>query len=262
MKIRFGSIGSLLILGVGVFAFDACMKYIRPEIKWSAAEISLPAYEPGNEIVKHLAYTLKYDEEYEQADWVAYELTAEEAQGTLLSGGSFVKDPLVSTGSARTTDYTNSGYSRGHLAPAGDMQWSKTALKESYYMSNVSPQKQDFNNGLWKELEEQVRTWAIENGAVLVVVGPVLREGLPTLKNKGIVAIPEYFYKVIIDVREPDFKGVGYVFPSRESDQPLSDFVVTIDSVEALTGIDFFPDLPDSLESKIEASKSFTGLFP
>lgn len=164
-------------------------------------------YSETSQIINHFAYSLSYNEEFEQADWVAYRLTDEMLSNPVCErDDSFKKDPLVVTGSASASDYKNSGYSKGHLAPAADMLLSETAMKESFYFSNMSPQKQDFNNGIWKKLEEQVREWARENEEVFVVTGPVLdKESYPTI-GKNEVAVPEKFYKVILDYTEPEIK--------------------------------------------------------
>lgn len=218
-------------------------RLIRSELR----DVELPAHSLGDDIIRHTAYTFKYNEECEQADWVAYILSAEEVQGTHPRTDDFRHDPMVTTGSAELSDYQGSGFDRGHLAPAGDMKWSATAMSESFYMSNMSPQRPAFNRGIWKKLEEQVRAWATENGEILVVTGPVLSENLPTVGTNK-VAIPEYFYKVIVDAKEPGVKGIGFVLANQGSQKPLEAFAVTIDSVETLTGIDFFPALPDEWE--------------
>jgi endonuclease G len=170
---------------------------------------------------------------------------------------SFKKDPLVVTSSASNSDYKNSGYSRGHLAPAADMLWNETAMTESFYFSNMSPQTQDFNNGIWKELEEQVREWPRENEEVFVVTGPVLdKEVYPTV-GKNEVAVPEKFYKVILDYKEPDIKAIGFIVPHEDSDEDLEAFAVSVDTVEEATGFDFFYSLQDEVEEEIEASVSY-----
>ncbi|MDD5531022.1 MAG: DNA/RNA non-specific endonuclease [bacterium] len=217
----------------------------------------LPSYTSTDEIVHHTAYTLKYDEKYEQADWIAYKLTREMlAHRTAKRTEDFRPDPMVPTGSATPEDYKKSGYDRGHLCPAGDMAWDATAMAETFYMSNMSPQTAGFNRGVWKRLEDKVRAWARDNDEIYVVAGPVLKEGLPTIGNDK-VAVPAYYYKVILDYEEPDIKGIGFVLPNQSSNEPLSSYAVTIDSIEILTGIDFFPALPDSVENKIEATTNF-----
>lgn len=160
---------------------------------------------------------------------------------------------MVRTGSAELSDYRGSGYDRGHLAPAADMKWSPTAMSESFYMSNMSPQRPRFNRGMWKRLEEKVRTWATESEEIYVVTGPVLSDNLPTI-GANQVAVPEYYYKVILDFKEPELKGIGFILANQSSTQPLATYAVTIDSVEVVTGIDFFPAIEDSLEERIESS--------
>jgi endonuclease G len=194
---------------------------------------------------------LLYNEKHEQADWVAYQITAEETIRKFQRSNKFVVDPLISTGSASETDYKGSGFDRGHLASAGDMGWSAEAMQESFYYSNMSPQDPAFNRGIWKNLEEQVRTWANKYNTLYVVTGPVLKLGLPTIGYNE-VSIPEQYYKVILDYRLPEIKGIAFIMPNKGSKEPIYIYAVTIDSVETVTGIDFFEKLPDKQEVVIE----------
>lgn len=213
--------------------------------------LELPKTKPSDVVITHTGYSLLYNETHEQADWVAYELTKEETNKIYSRTDNFIPDPMVSTGTATNADYKNSGYDRGHLAPAADMGWSATAMAESFYYSNMSPQNQSFNRGIWKKLEEQVRTWAIENSAVYITTGPVLKPGLPTIGiNK--VSVPKYYYKVILDYTEPELKAIGFIIPNLPSKAPLQNYAVTIDSVEKFTGINFFWQLPNEQENEIE----------
>jgi len=162
-------------------------------------------------------------------------------------------DNKVTTGSASLSDYKGSGYDRGHLAPAGDMKWSSTVMSESFYMSNMSPQKPGFNRGIWKKLEGSVRNWADDNGEIHVVTGPILTGSYSSIGYNG-VSIPNYYYKVILDYREPEIKGIGFVLPHQKSKSSLQSFAVSIDEVERKTGIDFYHSLPDEIENQIESS--------
>jgi endonuclease G len=198
----------------------------------------------GGQVVHHAHYSLSYLEAYEQAQWVAYELTREELNSTKVERTDwFYADYDVSTRSAFHRDYSGSGYTRGHLAPAADMAFDSVAMRESFFMSNISPQVRAFNNGIWRELEEQTRDWARDDGRLYVVTGPVLHKGLRERIGKNRVAVPEYFYKVLVDPDDPEIKGIGFLIPNAMSDEPLLRFVVPIDSIEVLTGIDFFPQL-------------------
>ncbi len=216
----------------------------------------LPEITKGETVVTHFAYCLSYNEEHEQANWVAYELNAGELLGQVERGNKFIQDPLITTGSAANEDYLKSGYDRGHLAPAADMKWTEIAMKESFYYSNMSPQNPSFNRGIWKNLEEQVRDWTNEYQRVYIVTGPILREGLPTLgPNK--VTIPEYYYKAILTFTNNEAKVIALVLPNKPSKDSLSKFTISIDSLETLSHINFFPALPDEVENKIESQNKY-----
>ena len=216
-------------------------------------EILLPAVNPNDQIINHHAYTLCYSEPHEQAAWVAYTLTKSRVYGTTKRTDNFRPDPKVKTGSASLADYKGSGYDRGHLAPAADMKWSTTAMSESFFMSNMSPQTPGFNRGIWKRVEQLVRNWAVENGEIHVVTGPVLKGQFKSI-GPNRVSVPEYYYKVILDNKEPEIKGIGLILANAGSDRPIQSYAVTIDRVESVTGINFFVDLPDDIEEQIESN--------
>jgi endonuclease G len=214
-------------------------------------KLEIPQTNPRDKIINHTGFSLLYNETHEQASWVAYQLTKEETVKIVERTDKFIKDPKVNSGSATDKDYEGSGFDRGHLAPASDMGWSSTTMAESFYYSNMSPQTPSFNRGVWKKLEELVRTWAVENEAVYIVTGPVLSSGLQSIgPNK--VSIPNYYYKVILDYSEPNIKGIGFILPNVGSKENLQNYAVSIDSVERFTGINFFPLLSDDQEELIE----------
>lgn len=215
------------------------------------SQLEIPKTNSKDQIITHTGYSLLYNETHEQANWVAYELTKEETNKLYERTDKFIVDPRVKTGTAGNKDYEGSGYDRGHLAPASDMGWSAATMSESFFYSNMSPQRPSFNRGIWKKLEEMVRTWAIENSSVYVVTGPVLSDGLQTIgANK--VSVPNYYYKVVLDYREPNIKAIGFIIPNSGSQEELQYYAVSIDSVETITKIDFFPLLQDEQEALIE----------
>jgi endonuclease G len=211
----------------------------------------LPKTSKKDNVVHHFAYTLYFDNNYKDARWVAYMLTQTNLL-TILSkrSNNFRPDPSVPN-SPTPQDYTRSGYDRGHLAPAADFRWNEQAMNESFYMSNMTPQIPAFNRGIWNNLEKQVRDWALEKDTLYIVTGAVLHKGLPTIGTSN-VTVPERFYKVILQHNSTTNSGVGFVIPNEGSTEPLESFEVTIDSVEHITGLDFFPALPDSIERKVE----------
>ncbi|MDD4970240.1 MAG: DNA/RNA non-specific endonuclease [Paludibacter sp.] len=217
----------------------------------SHTSFELPAITSNDVIIKHLGYTLSYNEKHEQANWVAYELTAEETQKGVTRTNDFRSDNAVKTGSAKNDDYQGSGYDRGHMAPATDMRWSVQAMEESFFYSNMSPQVPGFNRGIWKKLEERVRQWAVENTDIYVVTGPILTDHLPVI-GPDKVSVPRYYFKVILDYTLPELKGIAFIMPNASSTMPLQSFAVPIDSVEHVTGINFFPALPDKQEQALE----------
>ncbi|OEK01080.1 hypothetical protein BFP97_05970 [Roseivirga sp. 4D4] len=219
-----------------------------------AFDFMWPAYSSGQAIIERPYYTLRYSEEHEQAMWVAYKLSADSLkQEKFPRKDNFRKDPRVRTGSAELSDYKGSGYDRGHLAPAADFSYDEFALSQTFYMSNMSPQVASFNRGVWKKLEEQVRKWSIEESEVYVVTGPILNKEFITIGSNE-VSVPEQYYKIILDVHKPEIKAIAFLLKNEKSSASLETFVVTIDQIEALSGLDFFPSMPDDLEDALEGN--------
>lgn len=209
-----------------------------------------------NQIVVHDNYTLSYVEKYEQAEWVAYELTATDLSNFNYKRPFFIEDHQVKTGSADWRNYKRSGYDKGHLCPAGDRKFSKKAYDETFLTSNISPQKHDFNDGIWNRLEQKVRYWATKYNGIYVVTGGVLENGLATIGNEN-VAVPKYFYKVLLDENNDNYKMIGFLVPAADSDKALYEFVVPVDEIERRTGIDFFSQLDDATENRLEKSSDY-----
>ncbi len=215
---------------------------------------------PAKDLVRHRYYTLSYNEQFEQANWVCYVLT----DSMVVNGGEersnkFKIDKLVATGSAKSSDYTKSGYDRGHLCPAADMGFNPVAMEESFMMSNISPQTPDFNRGIWKTLETSVRNWAKQERQIIVVTGPIFKDNKGSI-GQDEVAVPGYFFKIIFDDTDSP-KMLAFIFPNAKSDRPLTDFAVPTDKAEKLTGYDFFSQLPDELETRLESRVDFSGWF-
>ncbi len=215
--------------------------------------IGIPKTHLNEKVIHHTAYSVSYNEYHKQANWVSYQLTKAHTHNLFERTNKFSPDPIILTLSADDKDYEGSGYDRGHLAPAADMAWSEKTITESFYYSNISPQTPSFNRGIWKKLEELVRAWAIENDTIYIVTGPILDKTLLSIgPNK--VSVPNCFYKVILDYTQPEIKGIGFIISNHESDVPLQELAVPIDTVEKYTNIDFFPILTYNHQDKIESS--------
>ncbi len=209
-----------------------------------------------DQLIKHESYYLSYSEEHEQAEWVAYELKKEHLSSTNFKRPLFELDSKVKTGAAHWRNFKNSGYSKGHLLPAADRKSSKESYQTTFLMSNVSPQKPSFNGGIWNRLEQKVRYWAQKERHLYVVTGGVLTDNLETI-GKEKVSVPKQFYKILLDYSKPEIKAIAFLIPHKHSNRPLHEFVVSIDRIEDLTGIDFFQELPDGVENALEQSSDY-----
>jgi endonuclease G len=203
----------------------------------------------NGEYVEHSRYTLSYIEEHEQAEWVYYKLNPNLLRGNTERSNNFRVDFSISTGSASLNDYKGTGYDRGHLAPAGDMKDSYISMSNSFFMSNMSPQVPSFNRGGWKRLESLVRSWA-EKDELYIITAGILKESLSKIGANG-VSVPEYFYKVIYVPSSS--KMIGFLMPNTKINLDLSYYAKTVDEIENLTGIDFFYNIDDNLEDRLES---------
>ncbi|QQR99173.1 MAG: DNA/RNA non-specific endonuclease [Sphingobacteriales bacterium] len=203
-------------------------------------------------LIKHKAYYSAYSTIYKQPYWVAHIIPKDILYGSYTRNDGFVKDSLY-LNTADSTDYWASGYDRGHLAPAADFRWHKDAIKESFYYTNVAPQLKNFNRGAWSKLETLVREFAIDANEVYVITGAVLNNKLPKLQQGSYqVSIPKYYYKIVYDIYPPEYKAIACMMPNQDISFDLTKYIVSVDSIENLTGFDFMNILPDSIENRIE----------
>lgn len=214
--------------------------------KWVRKNKLYPISE--GEMINHKYYSLSYAEEYENAYWVFYKINKDFIDGTAKRNNYFMTDSLVSTGSATFYDYKGSGYDKGHLCPAAAMKLNQEAMDETFYMSNMSPQHPQFNQLKWRELEEQVRDWINDSTELYVVSGPIFTEIIEYV-GENQVAVPGAYYKVIWD---GDKRMIGFIMPNEKCEKPLQDYVVSVDSIEEITHINFFSKIPNRIEKVIE----------
>ena len=204
------------------------------------------------QIIQRTGYTLSYDAKNKTPQWVAWELTKEETRGNQERTNEFQPDPDVMGAKVVTYDYSGSGYDRGHMAPAGDMKWSKKAMQESFYMSNICPQDHNLNTEDWNDLEMKSREWARRYGKVYIVCGPIYKGTRNEYIGDHRVKVPDAFFKVILinDIRKQ--AALGFYFENEAGERPLSEYLVSVDELEDLTGLDFFSALPDEEEKRLE----------
>jgi endonuclease G len=214
----------------------------------------IPAGSAGK-LIHHDYYSLSYLEEYEVPEWVAYKLTAESLRAPNVPRNKrFTEDYAVKTKSARHKDYSHSGYTRGHMAPAGDMAFNKTAMKQTFFMSNMTPQISAFNGGIWRELEECVRDWAFDNDELYVVSGPIFTEKPRDYIGDNRVAVPQAFFKAILDNKGSEKKAIGYIMEHKKLTATIDKYAVSIDEIESVTGLDLFADVLSANEEQIEST--------
>ena len=209
------------------------------------------------EMILHRAgYTVSYNRNMLIPNWVAWHLTPEHASGHIKRDGiDFAEDTDVPEPRAVDADYYGSRYDRGHMCPAGDNKWSKVAMEQSFLFTNICPQNSNLNRGDWNELENACRSWAKKKGGLYIVCGPILYKQKHKTIGHNRVTVPEAFFKVVLCM-EGTPRAIGFIYKNAADNRPKGDYANTVDEVERITGIDFFPSLPDDVEKRVEAEKN------
>lgn len=204
-------------------------------------------------IISYSAYEVMYNPEYKIPRWVRYELLASETDGPYSRKGlKFIPDPAVNLPQADDYDYRGSGWSRGHMAPAGDFKWSSQAMMETFYFTNCCPQNQSMNSGQWHTLEKKVRDWANRYRKITIYTGPIILENAYGTIGLNKVVIPDAFFKAILAGEQ----SIAFVMYNHNNNENMQKCAMSVDDLEVLTGIDFFEELDDALENQVEATYS------
>ena len=203
--------------------------------RWANEQVAKP-----EQIIHHIGYTVSWNPVLLLPNWVAYELTADELIGSEERTNHFKPDPLVEGDPVVTRDYSNSGYDRGHMAPAADMRWSAQAMRESFYMTNICPQNHNLNAGDWKVLEERVRDMAEQYEHVYVCCGPIISDPYQTIGQERKIAVPEAFFKVVLTEQDGEYQTEAYVMNNEAGHKKLSTYKRPLQEVETITGLQFF----------------------
>src|SRR6056297_208959 len=237
------------------------------DVKLAKIRVDLKSWGlPGSSYIEHSAMILSYNEQHEQASWVAHIIIPDIRTGSVGRTNDFREDPKVLTGTAEESDYflkylqedssyiyDGFGYDRGHLAPSADFRWSAKALSESYFYSNMSPQRPDFNRRSWAELESLIRSYVYDHPEtqLYVVTGPILHDSLPTVpRARQSLSIPEQYFKVVVDMKNQ--RGIGFLMPNRQISRPINECAFSIRELELTTGYNFGSNLSEQLQNKIE----------
>ncbi len=210
----------------------------------------------SNEVLTSEAMTVYFNPKYHIPNCVIYELTETEVTISDSPGAekrknyNYDKDPSTRN-SPEHWDYRGSGYDRGHMAPAMDMKWSPAAMRQCFYMTNMCPQDHDLNGGAWRLLEEKIHRWGKRDKRLIVATGPIMGKSVKTTGKSCAVAIPDAFYKVVYAPEQG--RAIGFIYPNEPVSGSFKKRAVTVDEVERLTGLDFFPSLPDNVENALES---------
>lgn len=242
-----------------IFILLLCLN-ANAQTGFSLENVEIPSRIKGRveRIITHKGYRVSYNSEWKIPNWVAYELTDEEVEGEVPRSNKFVPDPMVPKYQTATTDdYKNSGWDRGHLAPAADMKWDPQAMKESFYLSNICPQNHNLNAGVWKDLEEHVRALASQKKHIYVVCGPIVNDESRTIGENKVV-VPDAFFKVLLQEENWEIHTIGFIYENKSGRKPMSTYAMTVNEVEEITGIDFFPSLPNKIENAVEDTVDFS----
>ncbi|MEE0520708.1 MAG: DNA/RNA non-specific endonuclease [Bacteroidaceae bacterium] len=211
--------------------------------------------------LQHTGFVVSYNPQKCTPSWVAWELTSEETTGPISRKDyDFATDPMLDARyQVEKQEYANSGYDRGHMCPAGDMEWSSSAMNDCHYMTNICPQTPKLNQVYWEKLESACRRWAEFYGSIYIVCGPVYNNDKHSaIGTNHAIAVPDGYFKVVISLIEGEEKGIGFYYRNDDDRQTMESAAMTIDQVEELTGFNFLADLPDELEQRIEAQNKLS----
>jgi endonuclease G len=225
----------------------------RIEDKLRPSQFLLYPTSTTNQIIKHNYFTVSYSEKDEQPEWVFYKVSSNNYNKQISRTNDYREDLFVKTTSASPNDYHKSGYDMGHLAPAHAMGFNHTSMSESFYLSNISPQKASFNRGIWRSLEGKVEYWSNFKDSIYVVSGPVLDNSIDQIgENK--IAVPRAFYKTLISFKDGEVRGIAFVIPNEKSHKSIYAYATSIDNIEKITSIDFYHELDKLIQDKVEAN--------
>lgn len=235
-------------------------------------KVGYPKSKESLQILEHSSLVIGFNKSYRMASWSFHQLLPDVIDGGVTRSNDFRPDPIIPEYSSQEADYflkemradssfkyDGFGFDRGHLAPSADFRWSEKGLSETYYYSNMTPQRPGFNRESWAEVEMLLRKIVANNPKrYFVVTGPVLHDSLQRIE-RGVnkLVIPDLHYKIIVDLNEEHPKGMAFLMPNSKCELPFFNYIVPIDSVEKITGLDFFPNLSEAIQHQIESKSDY-----
>lgn len=215
---------------------------------------------------KVTSFSLEYDKSKKHSRWIAFRFdNLTKQQNVKRSDEPFAADPSIPTQYQRVqADFGKKGYNRGHLCASADRLYSQEVNEQTFYYTNMSPQRNSFNIGIWLTLEGQVQSWgrSCTSSDTLYVVkgGTIDKEDQIKgyIDNDRSKPIPKYYYMALLFKKGESFKAIAFWMEHTDTQKSLklSDCALSIDELEEKTGIDFFPSLNDNLENALESTYS------
>lgn len=219
--------------------------------------VSFPVIKNGEIVIHHYGHSLCYDPVAMIPAWTAYTLYAGDMEGDAVRPARFMPDPapeLAGFPLAEHGHYSNSGWVRGHMVPAGDLKYDQQAMSDSFLTTNVCPMDRGFNNGIWKRLEEKVRKLAVKYDHVYIITGPVMGENRYGKVGESDILVPDAYYKALLVPYKGAYLSIGFLMPNETAPKgaKLKDYAVTVADLEVLTGRIFFASLPLGASFKVK----------
>lgn len=249
---------SLLILII--FCLDAHAQSVSVRhdyVPFNEASYEIPALKKSDKVIVYEGFTLSYNPKTLLPNWVAYELTSSEVDGTYPRVSGFSMDLDYKGRQAMREDYSSTGWDKGHMAPAADMKWSRTAMYESFFLTNICPQDHELNGNDWLTLEKLGREWAKRFGSVYIVCGPIVGNNYYGTIGDNKVVVPDAFFKAFLVVEEHRYHAIAFVMQNESKHHRIQEYAMTVNELEDLIGLDLFSNIDDSIEEMIESDLYF-----
>ena len=244
-----------ILIGTNVHAQSISLRH--EDVPFNEKGYEIPALKKSDKVIVYEGFTLSYNPKTLLPNWVAYELTSSEVDGTYPRGNGFSMDLNYEGKQAMREDFSNTGWDKGHMAPAADMKWSRTAMYESFYLTNICPQDHDFNGNDWLTLEKLGREWAKRFGSVYIICGPIVGSNIYGTIGDNNVTVPDAFYKAFLVVQNHRYHAIAFVMQNEPTHHRIQEYALTVNELEEIIGLDLFPNLDDSIEEMIESDLYF-----
>ncbi|MCH5239269.1 MAG: DNA/RNA non-specific endonuclease [Muribaculaceae bacterium] len=229
-----------------------------PEIyTYPLSYVKLPESTP-QQVKEYTGFTVNYNKDNHTPNYVAWELLQTETTGSTSRQNNYWVDKGME--GCLSTDYAYSTYKyeRGHMCPAADQKWSDAAMKDCMVMTNMCPQLSSLNGGIWSKLEDKERSWAARDGAIWIVAGPLYSESDTLYVGDAQARVASSYFKAFLYIDTVEPRAIAFVFQNGSNPGNIQDYAMSIDDLEALTGYDFFPSLPDEIENVVEAKYNYS----